>query len=79
MFLQFPCTSQSFACLDRKMCIPLPWKCDNATDCSDGSDEIGCTPGELENIKTTPTSYKPTNLSTCSVNEFYCSPGMKLG
>lgn len=72
---KFPCTSQAFACLDHKMCIPLSWKCDNATDCSDGSDEIGCTPGELESNKTPPTSYKPTNLSTCSVNEFYCSPG----
>ena len=30
-----------FQC-DNGNCIPRSWRCDNDTDCHDGSDEVGC-------------------------------------
>ena len=36
------CRSDQFSCRDESFCIPNSWKCDQANDCPDASDEDGC-------------------------------------
>ena len=39
------CDKNQFECFDNHIvikCIPLDWKCDNAKDCADNSDEMDC-------------------------------------
>ncbi|GAB1610066.1 low-density lipoprotein receptor-related protein 1B-like isoform X1 [Argonauta hians] len=36
------CTSHEISCKSEHQCIPFWWKCDNHTDCDDGSDEADC-------------------------------------
>ena len=39
------CLKNQFECFDNHIvikCIPLDWKCDNAKDCADNSDEMDC-------------------------------------
>ena len=39
------CLKNQFECVDNHIvikCIPLDWKCDNAKDCADNSDEMDC-------------------------------------
>jgi hypothetical protein len=36
------CAEDEFRCVTSPHCIPKEWKCDQETDCIDGSDEVGC-------------------------------------
>ena len=39
------CEKNQFECVDNHIvikCIPLDWKCDDAKDCADNSDEMDC-------------------------------------
>lgn len=53
------CSASQFTCTN-KQCIPLRWKCDGDSDCSDGFDESGC-----------PTRAPPI----CSEKMFRCDDG----
>ena len=48
-----------FLCADMKQCVPNSWKCDNITDCSDGSDE--CPRLNETEIKSLNTLFKIDN------------------
>ena len=36
------CSANQFQCKNTSECIHIEYKCDNVTDCKDGSDEVGC-------------------------------------
>ncbi|XP_066272197.1 procollagen C-endopeptidase enhancer 2-like [Branchiostoma lanceolatum] len=36
------CAEDEFRCADGSDCVPLSWRCDDATDCWDGTDENNC-------------------------------------
>ena len=36
------CNGDEFTCKTSKKCVPMKWRCDNETDCVDGSDEHSC-------------------------------------
>lgn len=69
------CHDWMFKCNNQK-CIPYWWKCDQADDCNDNSDEIGCPEINTinnKNITTTTTSvYNDDIIVNCGKNEFHC-------
>jgi hypothetical protein len=66
------CQDWMFKCLNQK-CIPYWWKCDEADDCGDNSDEIGCP----SNTTPTPKSITivPPFATTCGPNQYMCDTG----
>lgn len=68
LFQNGTCQDWMFKCKNER-CIPFWWKCDQADDCGDGSDEIGCTQNSL--VPTT-TTKKPF---ICGNNHFQCPSG----
>lgn len=58
------CYTNEFKCLDNT-CIPLPWKCDNIKDCSEGEDEEQCIFCEHNEFRC------PTN-DECIPDKFRC-------
>ncbi|XP_061196066.1 neurotrypsin-like isoform X1 [Saccostrea echinata] len=38
------CSDRQFLCMSENKCIPSRWRCDYVSDCSDGADEVSCTP-----------------------------------
>ncbi|XP_044254445.1 sortilin-related receptor-like isoform X1 [Tribolium madens] len=64
------CQDWMFRCQNQR-CIPYWWKCDQADDCGDGSDELGCFPSHASTSKPTTTSPGPL----CGNNQFECMGG----
>lgn len=64
-FLEFRCTNGD--------CIRDTLRCDSIFDCSDNSDEVGCT--TTTTTKTTTTKTTTTMTETCSNIQFQCRSG----
>ncbi|RZC34546.1 sortilin-related receptor-like [Asbolus verrucosus] len=74
LFLQNgTCQDWMFKCFNEK-CIPYWWKCDDADDCGDGSDEVGCPVVETSSAKPPPqVTLVPSPI--CNSNQFQCAAG----
>ena len=80
------CDKSQFACKKGKpQCIPLQWRCDGNSECSDHSDEIGCPKCGVGNFRCTNENCinatlicDGTNDCKDSSDEVKCCPGPNM-
>ncbi|CAH0560374.1 unnamed protein product [Brassicogethes aeneus] len=68
------CEEWMFKCANNR-CVPFWWKCDDADDCGDGSDEEGCTRVNLSSTTVRPGSGPTSDDNRCGNNMFQCPTG----
>ncbi|KAF2902543.1 hypothetical protein ILUMI_03643 [Ignelater luminosus] len=67
------CHDWMFTCANKK-CIPYWWKCDEANDCGDNSDEIGCDPSVAVTTIRPSLTTNPV-YAVCQDAAFQCASG----
>lgn len=70
-----PCHDWMFKCNNGE-CVPTWWKCDGVKDCSDNSDELGCSEdSSTQAPDATKPTVAPAHRDKCKTTHFHCDSG----